>query len=208
MNIAIAEPPIKNELIIPNYLIKEEINGKPYAYKGYKSVLSNEKKLEEIMGCSTLQAFIIDYILKSLYRQLADGLYYIHTNESGLHLKHRSNVSCDIVIYEKATFSPSKINKHYSTVAPKVVIEVDVDIDLQEDTIVFSNNYKYIREKIDALFAFGVEKVIWVLSDSKQIIVATPSEDWRFVDWNKDILIIDDVYFNIGKFFEKEGIEL
>lgn len=36
---------------IPAKFIREEVNGKPYYYKGYKSLL----QIEEIMGSSSLQ---------------------------------------------------------------------------------------------------------------------------------------------------------
>lgn len=128
MNRAIAEPQVKNDIEIPDYLIKEEINGKPYAYRGYKSVLLKEKTLEEIMGSSNLQAFIISHIMWVLNRHLNEKLYCVYTNEVGLHIKLNSNPACDIAIFEKEKLFAHKITKHYTTVAPKVVIEVDVDI--------------------------------------------------------------------------------
>jgi len=37
---------------IPKSLIYEEIDGKPFYYRNWKKVLNQQKKLEEIMGCS------------------------------------------------------------------------------------------------------------------------------------------------------------
>ena len=36
---------------IPDYLIKEVMDGIPFYYKGYKDVLNKTKTKEEIMGC-------------------------------------------------------------------------------------------------------------------------------------------------------------
>ncbi len=53
---------------------------------------------------------------------------------------------------------------------------------------------------------FGAEKVIWILSKPKQIIVATPGGRWEILDWNLDVELLEGHIFNIGKYFEEEGI--
>jgi len=55
---------------IPESLIYEIIDGKPFYYDGYKDVLANKKTSEEIMGASGFQSFIIYYLLKVLYAKL------------------------------------------------------------------------------------------------------------------------------------------
>lgn len=196
------------ETQIPDYLIKEEINGKPYFYKGYKSVLSNEKSLEEIMGSSNLQAFVISFFLEFLYENLDKKLYKIYTNEVGIHIKHKSNPACDIAIYEKEKLYANKITKHYTNIAPKVVIEVDVDIELPEGQSFPFSDVSYISKKTEALIEFGVEKVIWVLPSSKRILIASSFDDWHLCTWNRDIEVLDGISFNIAKFIEEEGVEL
>jgi len=51
--------PAKN---IPSVLIHEIINGKPLYRKGYREVLAKTKKIEDIIGSSSLQAFLITYL--------------------------------------------------------------------------------------------------------------------------------------------------
>ena len=92
-------------------------------------------------------------------------------------------------------------DKYYISVPPKIQIEVDIDADLDETR----SETSYIQQKTDKLFEFGVEKVIWVLSDSKKVIVATPLANWEVIDWHKDIEVIDDVCFCIGKYLLEEG---
>ena len=48
---------------IPNYLVYEIMDGKPIYYRGYQSVLNKTKTLEQIMGCSSLQAVLITHYL-------------------------------------------------------------------------------------------------------------------------------------------------
>lgn len=186
---------------IPAALIYEIMDGKPVYYKGYREVLNNEKTLEEVMGASTLQGFIVAYILKTLYRNLDDKLYNILTNEQGLHLNRKNNLSADIAIYEKTKLSAAQADKHYATIPPKIQIEVDINADMDEEL----SETSYIQQKTDKLLAFGVEKVIWVLSDSKKVIVATPRDNWQMIDWHKDIEVVDGVGFCIGGYLLEEG---
>lgn len=186
---------------IPTALIYEIMDGKPIYYKGYREVLNNEKTLEEVMGASTLQGFIVAYILKTLYRNLDDSLYNILTNEQGLHLNRKNNLSADIAIYEKKKLSAAQADKHYATLPPKIQIEVDINADMEEEL----SETSYIQQKTDKLLAFGVEKVIWVLSDSKKVIVATPHDNWQMIDWHKVIEVVDGVGFCIGGYLKEEG---
>lgn len=64
------KPKKKREKKIPDALIYEVMDGKPIYYRGYKEVLSGKKSIEDIMASSTLQAFIITYLLKVLLRNL------------------------------------------------------------------------------------------------------------------------------------------
>ncbi len=208
MNRAVAEPQIENDLKIPDFLIKEEINGKPYAYKGYKSVLSKEKTLEEIMGSSNLQAYLVSCLLEFLFDNISRKAYKIYTNESGIHLSHKNNLACDIAIFDKEKLFADKITKRYINIPPKVVIEVDVDIESVDNQNVFFMETGYVSKKTDALLAFGVEKVIWILSEGEKVLVATNDDKWYMLPWNSDIEILDGVTFNIAQFIENEGVEL
>ena len=52
---------------IPEALVYETLDGKPFYYKGYREVLSKKKTLEEIMGCSTLQAELVSYYYRNVF---------------------------------------------------------------------------------------------------------------------------------------------
>jgi hypothetical protein len=186
---------------VPEYLVKEVLDGIPIYYKGYKAVLRKEKTSEDIMGASGLQSFIVSYIYKLLVRQLSDDFYHVFTGEAGLHLDIRNNLSGDIIIYDRTTFSNAIIDTHYLNLPPKIDIEIDVNIDTTDFT-----EQTYIYRKTDRLLSWGVEKVIWVLSASKKVIVAEQGKDWLIVDWSKDIEIIDGIKFNVSQYLEKSGV--
>ncbi|MFT6202521.1 MAG: hypothetical protein ACI9V1_000445 [Spirosomataceae bacterium] len=186
---------------IPPALIHEVIDGKPAYFKNYKEVLSGKKTIEEVMGSSTLQAMIIQYVLRVLFRKLDDKKYHILTNEQGIHIDKGNNLSGDITIFETEKLPLSAANKHYASIAPLIDIEVDVDIDTEN----FDSPESYIFVKTQKLLNFGVEKVLWISTSSKKVIVATPNENWQIIDWNKDIEIHDEILINIGNYLREGG---
>jgi Uma2 family endonuclease len=188
---------------VPEYLIKEVLDGIPIYYKGYKSVLRKEKTLEDFMGASGLQIFILRYFTYLLIRQLDEEQYYVFTGEGGMHINTNNNLSGDVMIYEQSKLPMSKIDTHYLNVPPKIDIEIDVNIDTTDFT-----EQTYVYRKTDRLLSWGVEKVIWVLSESKKVIVAEQGKDWLLIDWSKDIEIIDGIKFNVSQYLEKSGVKL
>jgi Uma2 family endonuclease len=186
---------------IPASFIYEIIDGEAIFYKGTIDAVEQGKTVEEIMGSSTLQSIIIEYLLRVLFRELDEKKYHVLTNEQGLHLNKRSNLSADITIYEKSVFSVPDANKQYATLPPKVQIEVDLNIELINEL----SEINYINKKTNKLFQFGVEKVVWVLSSSKKVIVAQPNENWQIIDWHKEIEILDGVNISIGQYLQEHG---
>ena len=55
---------------IPETLVYEVLEGKPVYYKNYKDVLNGIKNLDDIMGSSSLQSFILTYIVKQIIKHL------------------------------------------------------------------------------------------------------------------------------------------
>jgi hypothetical protein len=58
------------------------------------------------------------------------------------------------------------------------------------------------------LHNFGIDKLIWILTASRQVIVGVASECRLLIDWNKDIEIMNGITFNIGSYLKMNGIEL
>lgn len=190
----------KKELV-PDYLIYEIMDGIPLYYKGYENVLSKKQTFEEIMGCSTLQALVVEYILGVLFTCVDRKKYRIFSNEIGNHIDHRNNFSNDIAVFDKAILTADKINLKYADVAPKLAIEIDVKADLSNP-----NHIDYLHQKTQKLLDFGVEKVIWIMTFSKKIIIAEPEKDWITKDWHKPVEIFEGHFFNIGEYLDEEEI--
>lgn len=185
---------------IPSYLIYETLNGRPLYRKGYKDVLAKRKSPGEIMGCSDLQAIIVSTLHAYIYNSANRKAYWIVTNEPGLHVRLGDNLSNDIAIYEKEKVT---IKGKFFDVAPKVVVEVDIKVDLEAFPAMEQD---YIYEKTQAMLDFGTERVIWITTKSRKVFVATRDENWLTLNWNVTVPIFDDVTLNVADILTEEGV--
>jgi hypothetical protein len=190
---------------IPDYLVKETIDGIPFYYAGFRSVLNNTKKTEDIMADSGLQLELKTYIYNLLLKLLDASKYKVYMGEVGTHLDHCSNLGLDVAVYDKKVLTPNKITSKYIDVTPKIVVEIDVRVEqAEEPTNIFDD---FILRKVRKLHQFGCEKIIWIFSKSKTVIVARPGNTWEVLDWDHDIELLEGITFNIAKYLASEGIE-
>jgi hypothetical protein len=188
---------------IPQSLIYEIMDGQPIYYRGYKEVLKKNKTIDQIMPCSTLQAQINYYIARAVIKSPLDDQYFVHTSESGLHISHNDNFGCDIALFDKTVLLPKEVGLKYATVPPTIVFEIDIRADI---TNISEESYMY--KKTQKLLDFGVQKVFWITSASKKVLVATNDDDWRVMSWDKNIEILNQVYFNVGEYLRQQGIQI
>jgi Uma2 family endonuclease len=193
----------RNPKKIPEALVCEIMDGEPLYYKGYKEVLKGKKTKAEIMGSSTLQFILVHYLLGILYKMPNIEKYYLATNEAGIHLDYKNNLANDIAVYEKSVLTANKISKKYADVPPKLVIEVDIAIDLDEP-----KDYDYVQRKTQKMLDFGVKKVIWLFTETQKVMTATQEDDWRTMNWSKTVELMDGLSFNIAEYLQAEGVDL
>ena len=192
----------KEASTIDQLLVYEEMDGKPLYYRGYRDVLNNLKTVDDITGSSSLQAIIIRMLLKFLYAQIDGQEFEVYTNEAGLHLTKGNNLSSDIMIYPVEVIQSHQVDKHYFQIPPKVVVEIDIKVDLSD-----AAQEAYVKKKTEKLFQFGVERVICVFSASQQVIPAEPNQDWLIRDWHLPFVIVDNHSINIGERLQKRGVD-
>ncbi len=152
---------------IPDYLIYEVMDGNPIYYKGYKSVLNKTKTIDDIMGSSVLQSYILMYLQMILFKKLDMEKFIVLSNELGLHIGAGNNLAGDLLIYHKQQLTADKIKNKYADIPPEVAIEIDTKADL--NNIIFQ---KYLYNKTNKLLDFGIKKVIWIFTYSQQINIA------------------------------------
>lgn len=192
--------PETQQLPVPAYLVYETLNGKPLYRRGYKDVLANRKTPGEIMGCSDLQAIIVSNLYAYLYNKINRKAYWIVTNEPGLHMHPGDNLANDIAFYEK---DKVKVKGKFFDVAPKVVVEVDIKVDPEAFPAMERD---YVYQKTQAMLDFGTERVIWITTQSRKVIVATRGEDWLTLDWDRTVPVLDDITLNVAAILTEEGV--
>ena len=201
---AINRPTQPKKRKVPDYLVKDTIDGVAFYYPGYKQVLLKKKNLEDIMGWSGLQGFIVQYFTYFVLNKVDFKKYLVYPGETGNHLGFKNNLSLDISIFERNVLTPDKINTQYIDVPAYCVVEIDVSAEWDDDLLMTDLNF--ISIKTQKLFDFGTQKLIWVLSKSQKVIVAEPNQHWKIIDWNEDIELLDGINFNIGKYLSDEGV--
>ena len=186
---------------IPAYLAYEEMNGEAIPYKGYREVLAGRKKTEDIVGSSSLQAVLVTILTAFVFNNIDRKKYLVASNESGLHLSRGNNLANDIAIYEKKDI---KLDDKYFKVAPKVVIEVDIKVDLSDTS--WNSEMAYIFAKSQKMLDFGVGKVIWISTRDRKIFVHTPGQDWHHADFDQDIAVLNGYVLNVARLLADEEI--
>ncbi len=177
---------------IPKSLIYEMVDGKPIYYKGYREFLIGENKSGEPMGSSLLQSMIITRLVILLYKHLEQD-YYILTNELGLQFSKGNWRAADIAIYKKSQIEPNNITNKYTKIPPEIVIEIDTKAEIEE----VKDTFTYYNLKTDQLLEFGVEKVIWIFTDSQKVMLATKDKNWELLSWDKQIHVLEDLQINL-----------
>lgn len=187
---------------IPHALIYEIMDGKPIYYEGFLQVLSNQKTFEEIMGSSLLQSRIIAILIQYFSRLLPEE-YEIFTNEFGIHLDNNDNLCGDFGIYHKSQFVDMVMNDKYTTIPPKIMIEIDTKANLE---FVKENDYFY--KKTEKLLDFGVEKVIWYFTNSQKIMIAEKQKSWTIDNWDKNVEVMPNIHLCLTELMVNKGIKL
>ena len=196
MVLEITAVPKRKSRKIPANLIREELRGKPFYYRGYKEVLNGNKQIEEIMGSSSLQSIIISIIDFFVSSNINRKLYWVAANEAGLHLGHKNNFSTDLGVFLKEKVV---LNDKYFDVAPEMAIEVDVKIDSDQEL-------DYIFSKSAEMLAFGTQKIAWIITKNKKIIVFAQGQTTQIFDWDNDILLMENITLNLKKLLDEEDV--
>jgi len=53
-----------------------------------------------------------------------------------------------------------------------------------------------------------VEKVIWITTASKKVLVAESDKPWQLLDWHEDIELLDGFSFNVDEWIKEKDIKL
>jgi len=185
---------------IPDHLVYEVYNGKPIHYKGYRDVLKGTKTLEEIMGSSFIQSFIITELIIFLGSKISAD-FQLLSSEVGIKFEKHSRRSADIAIYENASLEEVEDENKILNIPPKYIIEVDIKAskdDIEDST-------SYYHKKTDELLEFGVEYVFWIFTSSKKVMIAQKGKkNWQTGSWNDTPISIEGIEINLEALASKK----
>ncbi len=174
-------------------LTYEKKNGKPIYYHRYREVLEGRLPLEAVMGSGYLHALILRILFISIFEKLDTKKYEILFGEVGYKYKKGSWYNLDLAIWEREKLKEP--SRELITIPPKVVIEIDTKVELEE----FENKFgmEYYVAKTQDLLDSGVEKVVWIFTPSKKVLVAEKNKPWIMADWDYTFNLIEDVKINL-----------
>ncbi len=186
-------------------LVYERYRGRPIYYRGYREVLQGKKTVEEVMGSSKLQWFVIQVILRLLFANLDLSRFVVATNEAGFRTGRRSWRNLDIAVFDRQQLLQEGVDEKYVQTPPRVVIEVDTKADLQK----YEDLLSYVIEKVQDLHQAGVERVVWILTRNRRVVIAEQQEaEWKIVPLDEEIELMEGVRCNVAALLRQEGVEL
>ncbi len=166
-------------------LTYEVVNGKPIYYRGYKDVLAGKKTPEEVMGSSTLQAFVVKRLIVFLVQNFEGKGYEVLPHEVGIVVGKGSRRSLDIAVFKKGDVD---ISEKYADVPPVVAIEVDVKAEVESE-----GDLGYIIKKSWDLLDFGVKRVVWILTSPRSVLIFEPNGPAVILNWEDEFEVWEGV---------------
>jgi Uma2 family endonuclease len=201
-----AKPKLPVRRKVPDYLIREVVEGINFYYEGYRSVLNKTKTFEEIMADSLFQSTLKNEIGDFIKAHLDKKKYRVLVGETGLHISHRNYFGLDIAVYDKSVLTREKITDAYANVPAELVIEIDLNVeteDKQKD--LFSD---YVIPKTQRLLDFGTQKVVWYFSRTRKVMIAAPGAKWEFQDWSAPVEVMPGLSLDILQLMKEADISL
>lgn len=103
------------------------------------------------------------------------------------------------MIFDYNVLTIDQINLNYAQVTPKICVELDTRIELENVA-----ESEYVTLKTMKLLEFGAEKVIWFFTESKQVMVATPG-NWTTFGWDHEVVLMPGALCNVGQYLRSKG---
>jgi hypothetical protein len=180
---------LKEKKKLKELLTYEVVNGKRIYYKGYKDALKGIVSPEAVMGASAFHSNLVMSIAHFLMSNLSKS-YKVMGGELGYKIRGGWR-NLDIAIFEYEKIKDKLESDEYIDVAPAVVIEINIRAEIEDEM-------EYISNKVNDLINSGVEKVIWIFTKPRVILIAQKSKDWVIKNWNEDIEVIEGLKLNLN----------
>lgn len=183
-----------SDVLVPEALIYEMVNGKPIYYRGWQYVLRGEKTIEQVMASSLLQSFLVNEVAFQLNLNLRKK-YMIVTNEAGLTFNKGDWRAANIALLPLDVMKTVKLDNHYIKQKPDIVIEIDTKADASELPTYYLDKTKHLHKN-------GIPKVIWIYTETQQIMVAEIGKKWEIFDWSETVDVTEGCSFCVKDLLE------
>ncbi len=187
----------KNSLL--KLLTYEKVRGKPIYYNNYQKVLKGELLPEAVRARTLLQAYLLTQVMFSLSKALDMERYYILPGEIRFHFRRGSWRSIDLAVFEKEKIEPFIFQEKPLSVAPKVAVQIETKADLSR----YGNIEEYAHEKTKDLLDGGVERVVWIFTKTKRVLLAEEGKDWKVQSWEKAFEVLEGIKVNLKDLIEE-----
>lgn len=184
-----------NKKQIPSDCIYEIDAGKPIYYKGILAYFEGRKQNEKTMPDSRFQSWLkgeVFLILRLLVNELK---YTLTVGELGLSIDKHTVRAIDVTIFDRKNF---KLENTYSKDPPIVALEIDIKGEFKTSKARQKDHQKKIKQLLD----FGVQKIIWIYTDTQKVKVITKESTTTF-DWTTPVEVLDGHYLNISDLEKK-----
>ncbi|MCK6693311.1 MAG: hypothetical protein L6Q97_14590 [Thermoanaerobaculia bacterium] len=84
----------------------------------------------------------------------------------------------------------------------RLVVEIDTEIEYGENISVET----YVHKKTQIALDFGTEKVVWIFTASRKVMVALAGQNWIISDWDQPVDLLEGLSCNVAAYLKKEGV--
>jgi hypothetical protein len=155
------------------------------------------------MGAGPIHAVLSGYFYALLIENTDKEKYWILSGETGLKIEKRNIYSLDLAVYLKEKVAGNVISSGHINVAPELVIKINIPVETNQ---VVEDEHIFI--KIQRLLYLGVQKIIWVFSKTKMVLVAEPSSPWQMYSWHTSLELLDKIEFNLNNYCTEVGLQI
>ncbi len=188
MGVAVAEKPEvaeekdKRRERLLKLLTYEVVDGRPIYYRGYKDVLEGKKQPEEVMGASFFHADLVGALVWFLRDRLG-GKYRVVAGELG-YLIEGGWRNLDVAVFRYEDVKDKLESENYIDVPPVLVVEINVRAEVESEM-------EYVLRKSGDLLNSGVERVVWIFTGPRKVMVFERGKGGLILDWEDEIPLVE-----------------
>ena len=151
------------------------------------------------MASSGFHSLILE-IIRDYLKKMLKRAYIILTGEVGVRTNSGYR-ALDMGIFNFEKIKPYLNKDKILPVCPKIAIEIDTKAQLKEGEYM-----NYIYEKANDLLNSGTDKVIWILTKPKIILIAQKEKSWEIKKWNDNVEVMENITFNLNELLKEVGL--